>query len=330
MIASCRYQVVAVLCVQCANACFYIHLERTEMQAGLALLAIIAAYILHQRLSPFVAMSALSSNLGLSAANVSSRLQELQQKAQVAAIITEASPAPGSSSIRQRRSTVGRTLRRLSSTLFQPMPAPDVSEQLVQTGAGTSDPRRPPDTCSPASARAAAGCLPMLHTDLIRRLWTRAQLRVQTLVFTGVVDYNHLESSFLLSSFLILVLGMVFSSRGFADGSAALRILTTVTIVLIVTAVVSFLTLLAFELYRSFRLSTLHALARQLEAAKIEQTLVLTRRRMDESELNGVSGLGGDSGNSNPGLGSRRRSSVAERIAAIRKQGLRNAGAVDK
>jgi hypothetical protein len=108
-----------------------------------------------------------------------------------------------------------------------------------------------------------------IFTDAFRVL--AAMFR--TALYTGVVDYNHLESSFLISAVTILMLGMVFSSKGFQPGSVGYNMLTFVTAALIVASSVIFASLLSFEVYRSLKLSTLDAVARQLEVARAETAL---------------------------------------------------------
>ena len=93
-------------------------------------------------------------------------------------------------------------------------------------------------------------------------------------LYTGVVDYNHLELAFLTAAVLTLMLGMVFSSHGFAPASVGYATLTAVTTIIIVGSSIVFACLLAFEVYRSVKLEALDAFARSLEVDKLERAAV--------------------------------------------------------
>lgn len=61
------------------------------------------------------------------------------------------------------------------------------------------------------------------------------------------------ESAFLLASVAVLVLGMVFASKGFAPGSVGYIVLIVVTAALIVCSAGAFIVLLVFEVFRSIK-----------------------------------------------------------------------------
>ena len=112
--------------------------------------------------------------------------------------------------------------------------------------------------------------------------------KVTTVVYAGVIDYNHLETAFLTTSIVILMLGMVFTSQGFPAGSVGYDILTAVAVVIIVLSTAVFMSLLAFEVYRSLKFSALNDAARQLEVDQIEESLKLRRRStMTGTQVNG-------------------------------------------
>jgi hypothetical protein len=155
----------------------------------------------------------------------------------------------------------------------------------------------------------------------------RAATWLKAMAYTSVVDYNHLETSFLLTSVCILVLGMMFSSRGFPPGSTGISILTALTIVLILASFASFSTLLVFEVYRSFRLSALDGLARELETEAIEAALrsdIVRRRLARRNSKSSSSTARGTDGSASDGKpqprARRRRTSIAERISEIRME----------
>ena len=104
-----------------------------------------------------------------------------------------------------------------------------------------------------------------------RRMTVLAQRRVRTVVYTGVVNYNHLESSFLISAVLIMMLGMVFSSNGIAAGSALYALLAGVTATIIVVAIASFAVLMVFEVFRSLKFIALNDVARKVEVEEAER-----------------------------------------------------------
>jgi hypothetical protein len=64
------------------------------------------------------------------------------------------------------------------------------------------------------------------------------------------VNYNHLESSYLVTSVGILVLGMVFTSRGFPPGSFGFNALSVVATAWILGSTLVFVLLLVFEVRR--------------------------------------------------------------------------------
>ncbi len=98
-------------------------------------------------------------------------------------------------------------------------------------------------------------------------------------VLVGVVmqrvmeDYNHLESTYLVSGMLVLLAGLVFNGRGFPAGSVPYHFLTAAVAFIVISATVTFVVLIAVELYKSFRDADLHAALRAAEAASIETSL---------------------------------------------------------
>jgi hypothetical protein len=114
----------------------------------------------------------------------------------------------------------------------------------------------------------------------LRRSSVFDRLRLHNaVVFVGLAmqrvmaDYNNLESTYLITALLILLSGMVFKSRGFPDGSLGYHVLTALVASIILFATVSFVVLLAVELYKSFRDSELHLALRTAEAASVEASL---------------------------------------------------------
>ena len=112
-----------------------------------------------------------------------------------------------------------------------------------------------------------------------RRMTVLAQRRVRTVVYTGVVNYNHLESSFLISAVLIMMLGMVFSSNGIVAGSALYALLAGATASIIVVSISSFAVLMVFEVYRSLKFAALNDVARTVEVEEAERAAMAARRR---------------------------------------------------
>lgn len=93
------------------------------------------------------------------------------------------------------------------------------------------------------------------------------------------VDYNRLESAFLIISALVLMAGMVFESRGFVPGSVGYHMLTALTAALIIVSSITFTALLGFEGYRSVKFSLLRQTARQAEVDTIEAAMMEERRQ---------------------------------------------------
>jgi hypothetical protein len=89
----------------------------------------------------------------------------------------------------------------------------------------------------------------------------------------GAMNYNHLENAFLVCSILILLSGMVFTSRGFAPESVGFVILTAVVAVVVIMSTVTFMTMVGVEVFRSFKNARLYEVARQVEIDAIEKRL---------------------------------------------------------
>ena len=102
-----------------------------------------------------------------------------------------------------------------------------------------------------------------------------------------LVDYNILESTFLILSVVILMAGMVFVSNGFAPDSTGYAILTYTIAVLMIVSTSSFAALLVFEGYRSIRYTFLRKAAREAEVASIESRLVKRHRRIKRQTSSG-------------------------------------------
>lgn len=101
------------------------------------------------------------------------------------------------------------------------------------------------------------------------------------------VDYNRLESAFLIISALVLMAGMVFESRGFAPGTPGYVILTALTATLIIASSATFVVLLVFEGYRSVRFSFLRKDARRAEVESIEAAMLMQRRARKQLRRDG-------------------------------------------
>lgn len=78
-------------------------------------------------------------------------------------------------------------------------------------------------------------------------------------------DYNALESSFLITSVLVLLGGIAFSSSALQRGSLMYILVVAVLCTLVILAIVSFGWMLIFELYRSLRFANLIRQARAFQ-----------------------------------------------------------------
>ena len=68
--------------------------------------------------------------------------------------------------------------------------------------------------------------------------------------------------------------GLVFTSHGFGTGSAGYSFLTAMTLVGVVVMTVTFVVLLLFEVYRSFKLAAIHDAARQADVDAVERMMM--------------------------------------------------------
>ena len=89
-----------------------------------------------------------------------------------------------------------------------------------------------------------------------------------------VIDYNRLESTFVMTAMFVLLSGMVFNSTAFANGSPPYILMTVIVCGIIICTVLAFVGLITFEVYRAIRYSGLHAVARTIESATIELRLL--------------------------------------------------------
>ncbi len=105
------------------------------------------------------------------------------------------------------------------------------------------------------------------------------------------MDYNHLESAFLVSGIVILILGMVFSSDGFTPGSFGYDTLAAITSIIILTSSASFGLLLTFEVYRSLKMTSLDLYAREVEVVAQENAVAL-RLAQRSASTSGGTGIG--------------------------------------
>ena len=263
----------------------------------------IGAYVLHQRNMPYITFSAISESLGLTRGNMDARLRELKQIAASASkkdvLVRSESVARKRRAHSSSKSS--RTLLRQSSSVFSSTCGAHVADVLasLQSASASSTPTplssspsqsslSPSPSPSPSSPTMqddspqsdvspslllvrqgsdTGSATPPATPDVARRheggVWRFFRL-YRTALYTGVIDYNHLESAFLIAASMILMLGMVFTSNGFTPGSVGYLFLTSVTFLFIVGSTTVFATLLSFEVYRSFKFSKMNDMARQV------------------------------------------------------------------
>ena len=89
-----------------------------------------------------------------------------------------------------------------------------------------------------------------------------------------VINYNSLESTFVMTAMFVLLSGMVFNSTAFTNGSPPYIVMTVIVCGIIICTVIAFAGLITFEVYRAIRYSGLHAVARTIESATIELRLL--------------------------------------------------------
>ena len=333
-----------------------------------------AAYILQQRCTPFVAVSAISGHLGLTTDSVSQQLKAISDRKQSIGGATLSNGLHSSSADNRaprKRSTPAKRL--VSPPISSSVDGVVSAEGNLETDAGAADttsrtpssrsshdseskqppvvdvgavtvwttdvlklgsaPLAEPSSCDTkiveltargsqhhrcrdiavSCVRAVAAASGSSVSALLRRLL----VSVKTAVYTGVINYNHLETAFLMAAIVILILGMVFTSQGFPAGSVGYDILTAIAIIIITTSSGVFASLLVFEVYRSLKFSALNDMARQLEVDMVEQAMAQSRRR--DSANGGAKGRKG-TGRRQPDRGPSRRSSIVDGLGAIRRR----------
>jgi hypothetical protein len=376
------------LVLVCRKLCFALIVvlmsSNVAAQASLSVAVLFVSYLLQQRCSPYITLSALSSNLGLTSANLNLRVgldsdQHLQLEVGIPVPVGGLAGAPRaarasllalpggatttasaiasctdseSESIRNRRRRSTMVKRNSESSNQCQRSSPSHTHGHFQVGlhavndsevqvhqAGTS--------CATASSSGPPGNLNCLISTSTTRSTATATATgtgssstlnapgsgwrhvlaafMRAAVYTGKIDYNHLETTFLVIAITILLIGMVFFSRGFVPGSIGYMLLTAIAASIISLSTSAFVILLAFEVYRSLKVSTLDSYARQLEADKLEVVMrqrskSTVRRRssvtvlqlMEGNEHLGLSSSirGLTTADSTSGYASRRRSSL--------------------
>jgi hypothetical protein len=234
-------------------------LGASALQAALCVVVLFTAYVLQQRLAPFLSLRAFNNAVKSAAERLKPASSKLDVEGDSVAAKT-VRPSPGlSPTPLLGKSRARRTAGRRKSTWFEPDP-----EDIAR----------------------------------LRNANVRERLRLQNaIVFVGVVmqrvmeDYNHLESTYLISGMVVLLAGLVFNGGGFRVGSVPYQMLTVVVAAVVIGATIAFVVLLAVELYKSFRDADLHAALRAEEAASIETSL---RTGMRSKQRDGGGHVGGD------------------------------------
>ena len=269
------YAQLVLLCRKIAFAVIAVMInKRVEMQAGLSVGIMCTAYIVHQRFTPYITFTAISESLGITKANLDQRLQQLSSSSTLARARGTSVETESVSHVRRRvkshdlkskKPESGRRMSLLSSLLATgkrqsvTMAVPVVVSRW-ERGTGNSSPGSVTSDSSDSVGRSSPrGAL----FDVVNPIHILGSL-LRTALYTGVVNYNHLESAFLIAANVILMLGMVFTSNGFAVGSVGYTALTVVTFMFIIGCCVVFGALLSFEVYRSFKFSLLNDIARQV------------------------------------------------------------------
>ena len=211
---------------------------------------LVIAYVLQQRFVPYVVIQAISEGLQLTASDLLARLQR-QQDAVVQAPSASSTMATSSHRSRGRAAaqqtthdhSASATTDTSASTAYDTDLAvrmPDMHSSGAGAGAGAVG-----AATAATAAATGAGAGNNGDTGVTGRVWVSSEppprrraasrrvsvadaLRVSTArsaraalssavrVVLFMVDYNHLESSFLIAGIMVLLLGMVFTSNGFA------------------------------------------------------------------------------------------------------------------
>jgi hypothetical protein len=115
-----------------------------------------------------------------------------------------------------------------------------------------------------------------------------AAIRAVKSTASRVIDYNGLETAFVMSAMLVLLSGMVFNSTAFSVGSPGYVVLTVVVCGVVIGTVVAFVGLVGFEVYRAIRFSGIHEAARLAESAATEQRVMAAANVNRGTRLDGT------------------------------------------
>lgn len=166
-------------------------------------------------------------------------------------------------SVSRKFATMGA--KRRGGQVLRQLPAQLAAEDADKSAADGPQGAGHSSSSAPSSSGQGPKRRQSESTSASRMVQLSLQARSRLLSF--VVDYNTLESSFLISSMFILLGGMVFSSAAFKRGSVAYVILTVLVTAMIVISTSVFVYLLVFEVFRAIRYSSLHRAAAEAEAA---------------------------------------------------------------
>ena len=232
-------------------------------QASLSVAVLFASYLAHQRVSPYVTLSTAAGTLGLTAGNMETKLAEVSSSAsagKLAPSVRRSTPSSSGSSSKSARRHASRS-------------APESTSSVASATTGMPDSEDSPESLclNPQASNSKFSGYPGANFKRVLIVAQRVQGVFKRLLFAGFINYNILESSFLIVSISILLLGMVFASGGFAVGSFPYECLGAVTAIIIVVSTSSFVCLLAFEVYRSVKLASFERIARAAEIEQLEK-----------------------------------------------------------
>jgi hypothetical protein len=229
--------------------------HRVALQVSLSCALLVTAYIVQQRLQPFMTSQPLSSRLNLT----SEEIQAILAREKSLAAMREGSRRAPGGPVPRRRSTLSAPgpLAEHSALPAGVQHNPRLRKSITHLSRVASA-RMVTQSLSividynqlvgPAAATPAVCRLQCVCSTLCRVVAPRLSFRVAL----GAAQ----ENAFLVTSTVILVLGMVFSSRGFAPGSSGYQVLTMLTALLVVGSCAIFLGLLTFEISRSAKART--------------------------------------------------------------------------
>lgn len=249
---------------------------RTRLQASLSAAVLFASYVAQVHYRPFLPVKSVSDSF-VQIVTLGKARRASKAAAALGSIPGSTVPSNASSSPPPDMDPVWASAVDMFADVIADSEEVSSQKPTARPALTTRASRRALIAREPSARRlprqSSAGAGSSAANDAIRR----AAALLSKAHVTRVIDYNNLESTFVLTAMLVLLGGMVFNSTAFSKGSVGYVFMTVVVVIIIIGTVLSFVALILFEVYRAIRYANVHAAAREMESAATELRLLSTK-----------------------------------------------------